>query len=80
MILRYNYNDNIQNSVVTNGVISVQVTHRNMQIPTMDGTWFTDATTGSSTLNFDASDSNTIYGLSTKIQPRSCYALMIIKS
>lgn len=80
MILRYNYNDNTQNSVVTNGAVSVQITHRNMQIPTMDGTWFTDATSGSSNLNFNASYSNPIFGSSDKVQIKSFQALMIIKA
>lgn len=31
-------------------------------------------------IDFNASKSNSIFGASSKVQPRSCYALMIIKS
>ena len=35
---------------------------------------------GTSTFSFDASRSSSIFGANTKVQPRSYYALMIIKS
>ena len=36
--------------------------------------------TGYTALSIDVSLSNSIFGSSNKVQPRSCYALMIIKS
>ena len=79
-ILRYNYFDNTQNVVVTDGAVSVKVTHRNINLQTTGGFWSEADTTGSSILSVNASGSSSIFGASQKVQPRSYQLLMIIRS
>ena len=80
MILRYNYFDNTQNEEISDGAVSVKITHRNIDLRTDDGIWFTSDTTGSSTLSVNASKSSSIFGSSQKVQPKAAKLLMIIKN
>lgn len=69
--LRYNGDDDI-GSIIKNGAFSLTVSYRDTN--KQNGSIF-----GSTMFNFNASNSNSVYGNATKVQPAACQLLMIIK-
>lgn len=69
-----------QDQVIISGVFKSIISYRNLKVTNSYVDWDNSCNVGTSSLNFDASQGNSIYGASTKVQPKSAQFLMIIKS